>query len=83
MKNIRQKPYLQFLTVLTTGTAMRRGLCTMCGQLPINFLRGSSSCMRSACVHWLNIDRDDKHCPIMSMLTQSYPCDTWLVCSTL
>ena len=36
-----------------------------------------------ACCHWLNTGTVDGCCPIMFVLTQSYPCDTWYVCSTL
>ena len=35
------------------------------------------------CCHWLNTGKVDGRCPIMFVLTQSYPCDTWLFCSTL
>ena len=35
------------------------------------------------CCHWPNTGRVDGRCPIMFVLTQSYPCDAWFVCSTL
>ena len=36
-----------------------------------------------ACCHWLNTGTVSGRCPIMFVLTQSYPCDTWFFCSTL
>ena len=36
-----------------------------------------------ACCHWPNTGRVNRHCPIMFVLTQSYPCDAWFVCSIL
>ena len=36
-----------------------------------------------ACCHWPNTGRVDGRCPIMSVLTQSYQCGAWFVCSTL
>ena len=35
---------------------MRCGLCTVCGQLPSDFIPGWSGGMWLACVHWLNTD---------------------------
>ena len=47
------------------------------------FMLGRSGGTWPACCHWLNTGKVDGCCPIMFVLTQSYPCDTWFVCSTL
>ena len=39
--------------------------------------------MWPACCHWPDTGRVDARCPIMSVLTQSYQCGTWFVCSIL
>ena len=36
-----------------------------------------------ACCHWLNAGKVDGSCPIMFVLIQSYPCDTWFFYSIL
>ena len=48
-----------------------------------SFMLGWSGGTWPACCHWPNTGRVDGCCPIISVLTQSYPCDTWFVCSTL
>ena len=47
------------------------------------FMHGWSGGKLRACFHWLNTGMVDGRCPIMFVLTQSYPCATWFVCSTL
>ena len=47
------------------------------------FTLGWSGGTWPACCHWLNTGKVDGPCPIMSVLIQSYPCDTWFVCSIL
>ena len=44
---------------------------------------GWSGAMWPTCCHWLNTDMVNGRCPIVFVLTQSYPCDTWIICSTL
>ena len=45
------------------------------------FMLGQSGGTWPACCHWPNTGRVDARCPIMSVLTQSYQCGTWFVCS--
>ena len=47
------------------------------------FVLGLSGGTWPACCHWPNTGRVDARCPIMSVLTQSYQCGTWFVCSIL
>ena len=47
------------------------------------FMLGQSGGTWPACCHWPNTGRVDARCPIMSVLTQSYQCGTWFVCSIL
>ena len=47
------------------------------------FMLGWSGGTWPACCHWLNTGKVDGRCPIMFVLTQSYPSDTWFVCSAL
>ena len=47
------------------------------------FMLGWSRGTWLACCHWLNTGTVGGRCPIMSVLTQSYQCGTWFVCSTL
>ena len=47
------------------------------------FKLGWSSGTCLAFCHWLNTGKVDGSCPIVFVLTQSYPCDTWFVCNTL
>ena len=47
------------------------------------FVLGQSGGTWPACCHWPNTGRVDARCPIMSVLTQSYQCGTWFVCSIL
>ena len=47
------------------------------------FMLGWSGGTWPACCHWLNTGKVNRRCPIMFVLTQSYPCDMWFVCSTL
>ena len=42
---------------------------------------GQSGGTWPACCHWPNTGRVHARCPIMSVLTQSYQCGTWFVCS--
>ena len=46
------------------------------------FMLGRSGGTWPACCRWLDTGKVDGRCPIMFVLTQSYPCDTWFVCST-
>ena len=46
-----------------------------------HFMLGWSGGIWLACCHWLNTGMVHGRCPIMFVLTQTYPCDTW--CSTL
>ena len=48
-----------------------------------HFMLGLSGGMWPACCHWLNTDMVAGRCPIVFVLTQSYPYDKWFVCSTL
>ena len=48
-----------------------------------HLMHGWSSGTWPACCHWLNSGKVDGPCPMMFVLTESYPCDTWFVCSTL
>ena len=59
MKNIRQKPYPQFLTVHDFGKTRWGVAYVLC---VANCWSGG---MWSPCVHWLNTDRCDRRCPIM------------------
>ena len=47
------------------------------------FMLGWSGGTWPAYYHWPNTGRVDGRCPIMFVLTQSYPWDTCFVCSTL
>ena len=62
-----------------TGSNLEHCLCAMCDQSPSTLCLGDPV----ACCHWPNTGMVDGRCPIMPVLTQSYPCDTWFVCSTL
>ena len=63
-------------------TVMRRGPCTTCDQSP-SALLGRSRGKLPACCNWLNTGMADGRYPFVFVLTQSYPCDPWFVCSTL
>ena len=49
---------------------------------PISELKWSGATW-PACCHWPNPGRVDGRCPVMFVLTQSYPCDAWFVRSIL
>ena len=48
-----------------------------------HFMLGRSGGTWPVCCHWPNTGTVDVRCPIMFVLTHSYPCDPWFVCSTL
>ena len=60
-------------------TVMRRGLCAMCDQSLSDVCLGDPGANYWHCVIAMLVGR----CPIIVVLTQSYPCDPWFVCSTL
>ena len=50
--------------------------------IPVRFMLGWPGGTWPACCHWLDTGTVDGRCPIMSVLTQSYQCGMWFVCST-
>ena len=81
MKNIRQKQYSQFPYVQDFGKQWWGVAYVPC----MSDLRalGWSGGKLPACCHCLNTGTGDGRCPIIFVLTQSYACDTWFVCSNL
>ena len=82
MKNIRQKQYSQFPPVHDFGK-------TWWGVAYVPFVNNLRACLGDLvacdrqCCYWMNTGMVNGRCPIMFVHTQSYPCDTWYVCSPL
>ena len=84
MKNIRQKQYSQFPPMcMISGNHDEAWPMYHVWPISERFTLGWSGGTWLACCHWLNTGKVDGCCPIMFVLTQSYPCDTWFFCSTL
>ena len=83
IRNITQKQYSQFPPVHDFGKPWWGVAYVPCmTNLPALYawvIRCHVTCMLSL----PNTGRVDVHCPIMSVLTQSYQCGTWFVCSIL
>ena len=84
LRNITQKQYSQFPPVHDFGkpwwgvayVPCMTNLWALCAWV----IRWHVTCMLSLAA---NTGRVDARCPIMSVLTQSYQCGTWFVCSIL
>ena len=83
MKNIRQKQFSQFPPVHDFEKPWWGVSMYHVWSITERFMIGWSDGMRPACCFLLNTGMFDGCYPIMVVLTQSYPCDTGFVCSTM